>query len=149
MDYNRFIEKFRVVMKECGMKNTIQREYVIKTLFFAQKHLTTDEIIHIIREEYHASISIATLYRILSFLEDVAIVHSLNLDKHNAKVYELNLNAHHDHIVCTQCQEIVEFYDEGLEKLQVEIMNRHNHHLKSHHMILYGICENCQSKEKS
>lgn len=147
MDYDRFIKKFRILMKECGMNNTPQREYVIKALFSTDKHLDIDEIAQIIKDKYKSSISRASLYRTLTFLEEVHVVHALTIDSKSSKVYELSLREHHDHIICTKCGSITEFYDEMIEKQQKEIMLEHNFILENHNMMLYGICEMCQEKE--
>lgn len=134
-------------MKECGMNNTPQREYVIKALFSADKHLDVDEIAQIIKDEYKSSISRASLYRTLTFLEEVHIVNTLTIDSKSSKVYELSLREHHDHIICVKCGSITEFFDEIIEKQQREIMQKHNFILENHNMMLYGVCEVCQKKD--
>ena len=134
-------------MKECGMNNTPQREYVIKALFSSDKHLDVDEIAQIIKNEYKSSISRASLYRTLTFLEEVHVVDALTIESKSSKVYELSLREHHDHIICTKCGSITEFFDEIIEKQQQEIMAQHKFKLLRHNMMLYGICEECQKKE--
>ena len=129
------------------MNNTPQREYVIKALFSSDKHLDVDEIAQIIKNEYKSSISRASLYRTLTFLEEVHIVDALTIDSKSTKVYELNLREHHDHIICTKCGSITEFFDGIIEKQQKEIMAQYKFKLLRHNMMLYGICEECQKKE--
>ncbi|MCH9814017.1 MAG: transcriptional repressor [Epsilonproteobacteria bacterium] len=129
------------------MHNTSQRENVLKALFFTDKHLTAEEIAEKIKVEYKASISMASLYQTLLFLEEVHIIKSISMEKQSAKRYELDLNSHHDHLICTVCKEIIEFYDERIEKMQERIVHSYDFKLQYHNMILYGICKNCQEKE--
>ena len=63
-----------------------------------------------LKKEYTVTMGIATVYRILNLLEELHIVNSISIDGNESKVYELNLVAHHDHMVCTQCNKIVEFF---------------------------------------
>ena len=51
---------------------------------------------------------------------------------------------HHDHLICTRCQKIVEFEEERIEVLQNEVAARLGFRLSSHKMELYGLCEDCQ-----
>lgn len=147
MDYDRFIDKFRILMKEFGMKNTIQREHIIKTLFLSEKHLDADEIAQIIKNEYKSSISRASLYNTLTFLEEIKVVDGLTIEGKASKVYEINLRVHHDHIICIKCGDITEFHDEKIEELQREVMKKYKFVLQYHNMMLYGICQKCQNKD--
>jgi Fur family ferric uptake transcriptional regulator len=64
-------------------------------------------------------------------------------------LYEhLHLGQHHDHMVCTKCQKIMEFEDPRLEALQVQAAERHGFHLLQHKMELYGICNQCMSQRR-
>ncbi len=147
MDYDRFMDKFRMLMKEFGMKNTTQREYIIKTLFLSKKHLDADEITQIIKNEYKSSISRASLYNTLTFLEEIKVVDGLTIEGKTSKVYEINLRVHHDHIICIKCGDITEFHDEKIEELQREVMKKYKFVLQHHNMMLYGICQKCQNKD--
>lgn len=65
-------------------------------------------------------------------------------------LYEhLHLGQHHDHMVCTQCRQIVEFEDPQLETLQVQAAERHGFHLLQHKMEMYGICAQCMAQRRA
>ena len=87
---------------------------------------------------------IATVYRILNLLEELRIVNGISIEGNESKVYELNLVSHHDHMVCTNCKKIVEFFDAELERLQETVAIENGFTLQSHNMLLYGICKECQ-----
>lgn len=146
ISYNDYIVKFRSLIKSLGLKNSTQREYVLKVLFDCEKHLSAEEILAKVKEEYKIKIGIATIYKILNLLENMKVVNSILIDGSDSKVYELNLALHHDHIVCVDCGKIVEFVDNNIEQLQKDIAKKNNFQLQSHSMILYGICNDCQKK---
>jgi Fur family ferric uptake transcriptional regulator len=60
-------------------------------------------------------------------------------------VFELNLGAHHDHLVCLDCGLVEEFFDEEIEKRQQNIAAERGFKLAEHALSLYGNCtkENC------
>ncbi len=57
-----------------------------------------------------------------------------------------HLGQHHDHMVCTKCGRIIEFQDDRLEDLQMEIARSHGFHMLQHRMEIYGICDQCLSE---
>ncbi|MFW6334425.1 MAG: transcriptional repressor [Desulfosalsimonas sp.] len=69
-----------------------------------------------------------------------------NRFKNGAPLYEhRHLGQHHDHMVCTKCGDIIEFEDDRLEELQLEIARSHGFHMLQHRMDIYGICQRCLS----
>ncbi len=110
----------------------------------AQDHLTAEEIYNLIKiKEPDSNIGIATVYRALSFLEEVDLIASIAFGSEGKK-YESNAKAHHDHLICTSCGKIVEFVDEEIEKRQEKIAKQNNFKVTSHSMQLYGVCSACQ-----
>ncbi len=55
----------------------------------------------------------------------------------------MHLGQHHDHMICTKCRKIVEFSEDRLEDLQVQIAAAHGFHMLQHKMEIYGICSEC------
>ena len=144
ISYEAFMLKFKDTMKSLGLNNSVQREYVLKVLFKSDTHLSADALLFEVKKEYEVTMGIATVYRILNLLEELHIVNGISIDGNESKVYELNLVAHHDHMVCTQCKKIVEFFDAELEKLQEDVALSNGFTLQSHNMLLYGVCKECQ-----
>ncbi|PIF04572.1 MAG: transcriptional repressor [Arcobacter sp.] len=144
ISYDDFMVKFKETMKSLGLNNSIQREYVLKILFNSETHLSADALLKEVKKEYSVTMGIATVYRILNLLEELHIVKGILINGNESKVYELDLVSHHDHMVCTKCNKIVEFYDEELERLQENVARENGFTLQSHNMLLYGICKECQ-----
>lgn len=142
--FDKYINKFRLKIKKLGLKNSSQRELILKALYFNNRHFTAEELSSILKKEYNSTIGIATIYRVLSFLENNKIISSINIGNQASKAYEIHKEEHHDHIVCTKCQKIIEFLNPQLEKLQVTIAKDNGFTLIDHDMILYGICNKCK-----
>jgi len=143
-NYEEVIEELKKIVKQKGLKYTEQREIVLSILLHVDEHLTAEEIYNQIKKDYpNSNVGIATVYRALSFLEEVELIASINFGA-DGKKYESNVKSHHDHLICTECGKIVEFVDNEIEKKQEKIAKANNFEITNHSMQLYGICENCK-----
>jgi len=140
--------QLRKIVKQKGLKYTEQREVVLKVLLTASDHLTAEEVYASVKKQFpESNIGIATVYRALSFLEDVNLITSIAFGP-DGKKFESNIKTHHDHLICTTCDKIVEFIDYVIEKRQVDIARKHHFKILSHSMQLYGECAECQAKKE-
>ncbi len=142
MSYETFLKNFKLHISKLGFKNSIQKDYILKILFFSDEHLTAEDISNNIKKEYNIDVGIATVYRTVKFFEEINIINSLDVGD-NIKRYELKISEHHDHLVCTSCHKIIEFSDDLIEDKQKSIAKDNNFELKNHTMIIYGLCEDC------
>jgi Fur family ferric uptake transcriptional regulator len=144
IDYPLLLEKFQTLLKENALKFTKQRELVLKFLYENDGHFTPEDIYTLLKEQYpDVNIGIATVYRTLTLLETSHIASSISFGVQGKK-YELGLKKHHDHLICTKCGDIIEFFDESIENRQEEIAKKFNFHMTDHTMKIIGLCENCQ-----
>lgn len=140
----QIIDELKKIVKQKGLKYTEQREIVLSILLHANEHLTAEEIYNEIKKTFpNSNIGIATVYRALSFLEEVDLITSITFGS-DGKKYESNSKLHHDHLICTACGKIIEFIDDEIEKRQEKIAKRNKFKIISHSMQLYGTCETCQ-----
>lgn len=139
------LERLRKRVKEQGLKNSTQREEVLAVLYKSGTHLSPEEIAYQIRlTDKHASLS--SVYRLLAFLEQEEFISVLKTNS-GGKRYEIASKLHHDHIICLECGEIIEFVNEEIEKLQLEVARNLKAKLISHDMRLFVKCSKCLAKE--
>ncbi|TNF44155.1 MAG: transcriptional repressor [Epsilonproteobacteria bacterium] len=142
--YPLLLEKFQTLLKENALKFTKQRELVLKFLYENDGHFTPEDIYTLLKEQYpDVNIGIATVYRTLTLLETSQIASSISFGVQGKK-YELGLKKHHDHLICTNCGDIIEFFDETIEKRQEEIAKKFNFQMTDHTMKIIGLCAKCQ-----
>ena len=142
--YPLLLEKFQTLLKENSLKFTKQRELVLKFLYENDGHFTPEDIYTLLKEQYpDVNIGIATVYRTLTLLETSHIASSISFGVQGKK-YELGLKKHHDHLICTKCGDIIEFYDETIENRQKEIAKKFNFQMTDNTMKIIGLCEKCQ-----
>ena len=145
ISYEKLLEKFKSLLKSNTLKFTKQRELVLKFLYENENHYTPEDIYTLLKKENPTiNIGIATVYRTLSLLEDAGIASSISFGSQGKK-YELGLKNHHDHLICTACGDIIEFYDDTIEKQQEKIAEKFQFQMTDHTMKIVGICKNCQA----
>ncbi|WP_375724448.1 transcriptional repressor [Arcobacter sp. KX21116] len=137
-------EELKKIVKQKGLKYTEQREIVLEVLLNAKGHLTAEEIYNEVKNANpDSNIGIATVYRSLSFLEEVHLITSITFGT-DGKKYESNTKNHHDHLICISCGKIVEFMDEEIEKRQTKVAKENGFVITNHVMQLLGKCSDCQ-----
>ena len=138
------IAELKKIVKQKGLKYTEQREIVLNILLHAEDHLTAEEVYNLVKDHYpESNIGIATVYRALSFLEEVDLISSIAFGT-DGKKYESNDKSHHDHLICTKCGKIIEFFDKEIEDRQDKIANDNGFEITGHSMQLYGLCSTCK-----
>lgn len=142
--YETLLKQFKQLLRNNNLKFTKQREVILSTLYNHEGHFTPEEIYQIIKSENpDLNTGIATIYRTLSLLENANIATSISFGTQGKK-YELGVKAHHDHIICTKCGRILEFFDESIEKKQEKIAKSLGFKIEDHIMKIFGICPECQ-----
>ena len=148
-DYTALLGRFKTLLKANGHRFTRQREAVLATLYRHPGHFTPEEL-HRLIKTHHPDLNtgIATVYRTLALLESAGIVTSISFGSQGKK-YELGLKAHHDHLICTKCGKILEFFDEAIERRQEKIARDFGFKMEDHTLKIYGVCPECQHKPKT
>ena len=142
--YPILLDQFKTLLKSNTLKFTKQRELILKFLYENEGHFTPEDIYMLIKKSYpDVNIGIATVYRTLTLLENEGIASSISFGAQGKK-YEFGMRKHHDHLICTGCGEIIEFYDETIEERQEEIAKKFNFKMQDHTMKIIGLCEKCQ-----
>jgi Fur family ferric uptake transcriptional regulator len=118
-----------------GLKMTEQRRTILRVLTEAIDHPSVDTVYARARA-VDPSVSIATVYRTLSLLDQLNLV-----QKHDFKAsfsrFETNLR-HHHHLIDVETGEVVEFQNDRLEMLKQEIAHELGYDLVDHTLELYG-----------
>ena len=143
----RYQNLLRAYLKENGFKQSRQRD-IVASIFFEQgdnEHLTVDDLLRAARDR-DAQISQATIYRAVKVLVDAGVVEARHFVGGQTR-YELadDGDEHHDHLICTKCDRIVEFVNDEIEELQERVAREHGFIVADHKMELYGICANCRT----
>ena len=127
------------------MKSTRQRDAIVETFFRLDKHISADELLDEVRRE-RPKIGYATVYRTLKLLVEQEFAVPKNFGDGSTRYDPIHKqDPSHDHLICVDCREIIEFVDDGLEQAIEEVADRLGYSLRRRKLELYAECriENC------
>ena len=123
-------------LRKAGLKVTLPRVKILQMLDTTdQRHMSAEDVYKALMEAGE-DVGLATVYRVLTQFEAAGLVVRHNFDGGHA-VFELADGGHHDHMVCVDSGDVIEFFDQDIEKLQKEIVQRHGYELVDHNLVLY------------
>lgn len=135
-------QQFKKLFKQEHIDNFEDRFKVLEAFLQTEKHVSADELVARLdhngwRLAPEFVIETLKLMCRFGFAQKSRFDNGLVLYEHR------HLGQHHDHMICTKCRKILEFEEEQIEQLQIEIAARHGFHLLQHKMEIYGICNDC------
>lgn len=126
-------------LREAGLKVTLPRVKILEILEAAadsqRAHLSAEDVYKTLLEE-DEDVGLATVYRVLTQFETAGLVVRHHFEGGHS-VFELASGEHHDHMVCTETGDVVEFCNDNIERLQREIAAKHGYELVDHSLVLY------------
>ena len=122
---------------ERGMRMTEQRRVIARVLSMSEDHPDVEELYRRASAQ-DPHISIATVYRTVRLFEEAGVVERHDFGDGRSR-YEEAGDDHHDHLIDTRSGEVVEFFDEEIEKMKEAIAERLGFKLIGHKLELYGV----------
>lgn len=123
-------------LRKAGLKITLPRLKILEILEGAtSRHLSAEDIYKDLLDSGE-EIGLATVYRVLTQFESAGLVTRHNFEGGHS-VFELDDGEHHDHMVCIESGEVVEFFSKEIEHIQSEIADKHGFELLDHSLVLY------------
>ena len=123
-------------LRKAGLKITLPRLKILEILENASnRHLSAEDIYKDLLDSGE-EIGLATVYRVLTQFEAAGLVTRHNFEGGHS-VFELDDGEHHDHMVCVETGEVIEFTSEEIERLQHDIAEKHGFELIDHSLVLY------------
>ena len=123
-------------LRKAGLKVTLPRVRILEIFeSSSERHLSAEDIYNKIREGGD-EVGLATVYRVLTQFESAGILMKQNFED-NFSVYELVSDDHHDHMVCIDSGEVIEFKNDVIENEQDKIAKEHGYKIVDHKLVLY------------
>ncbi|MBT8088202.1 MAG: ferric iron uptake transcriptional regulator [Gammaproteobacteria bacterium] len=126
----------RQELRNAGLKITLPRLKILEILENARsRHLSAEDIYKDLLQSGE-DIGLATVYRVLTQFESAGLVTRHNFEGGHS-VFELDDGDHHDHMVCVETGDVIEFVNEEIERLQHDIAEEFGYELLDHSLVLY------------
>jgi Fur family ferric uptake transcriptional regulator len=127
-----------IELKKAGLKVTLPRVKILQMLEAVadnKRHMSAEDVYKSLLESGE-DVGLATIYRVLTQFESAGLVVRHNFEGGHS-VFEMAKEDHHDHMVCMDSGEVIEFFDEVIEQRQKEIAESHGYDLVEHSLVLY------------
>jgi Fur family ferric uptake transcriptional regulator len=134
-------KRFIDFLERKNLRLTAQRQAIIQTAFSTRQHFTAEQLLEWSRGR-DKSVSRATVYRTLPLLTESGLLREMDFGK-DYKFYDPNYAEHpnHNHIICQDCDRIVEFDSVRIARLENQISRRLGFSVKSHRLQITAACE--------
>ena len=125
------IEKFKNHLQEENLKCTPQRLAILEEMMNLEKHLECEEILLLLKKN-GIDVSRATLYRTIEILVKYNFVRKLDIGDGRIRYEKKIGTSHHDHMICIETGDIIEFCNEDIERIQNTIAEQHGYKIIRH-----------------
>ncbi|MBN4053355.1 ferric iron uptake transcriptional regulator [Haliea sp. AH-315-K21] len=130
-------------LRNAGLKVTLPRVKIMQILEASEsRHMSAEDVYKALRDA-DEDVGLATVYRVLTQFEAAGLVMRHHFEGGHS-VFEMMTEDHHDHIVCTKCGKVEEFYDEIIETQQKKQASSKGYTISDHSLYIYGLCKDCQ-----
>ena len=119
------------ILKSEGLRYTDQRQAIWDEIRNSNEHSDAEDI-YLKLKEGNVKVSRATVYRTIDVLVKNRLVRKMDVGE-GRSLYEPRIdNEHHDHMICLDTGDIIEFYNKELEDLQDTIAKKHGYKVIRH-----------------
>jgi Fe2+ or Zn2+ uptake regulation protein len=121
---------------------TPQRDLILASIKKSDKPVNAGELFRIVGKK-DRTISLATVYRSLALFKKLGIINEHRLGK-SCWCYEVKKSFEHQHILCRQCGEVIEFESPLITEMIKNLQAEQGFYIERVEVCIQGICCECQ-----
>ncbi len=131
-------------LQRANLKRTAQRDLIFEIFLLTEEHLSSEDLYRLVQKE-DETVGHTTVYRTLKLLTEAGLAREVRFGD-GKTYYEHHYNhEHHDHMICTECGKVIEFFSPELEAMQDSIAEKFGFKLTHHNLRILGVCADCQT----
>ncbi len=137
---------FQEHIRSAGLRWTAQRELILEVFMRTSDHVSSEDLYWLVQKE-DPNVGQTTVYRTLKLFTDAGLAREVRLGDGRTYYEHHSDQEHHDHMICTECGEVIEFFCEEIENLQEEMAKQFEFTPTHHSMRILGLCKVCSKKK--
>jgi Fur family ferric uptake transcriptional regulator len=131
-------------LEQHKLKLTPHRQLILEIFLEHEGHRSVEDIYRVVREK-DPRVGYTTVYRTMKILMDSGLAREIDLADGITRYEHLYNHEHHDHMICMQCGNSIEFVNEGLEAIQDAASAQLGFKVLDHKLQIYGLCRDCRN----
>lgn len=141
-DVQMRLDYFQTRCKELGLRVTRQRQEIFRAVAQSNEHPSAETVLQQVRESL-PNVSLDTVYRTLSSLEDMGLLRRVGL---SCKArFDGDLRPH-CHFVCIQCAQVFDIFPQENEQITCPVPATEIGEIKQVNIQFKGICKKCRPR---
>jgi Fur family ferric uptake transcriptional regulator len=141
------IDLFRSFISRKGLRNTPEREEIIKEIFASHEHFDVDELYLRLRER-GSKVSKASIYRNIPLIMDCGLIKEVWHENGHMHYEHIYGHGHHCHMRCIKCGKVIEFVDKELKAVEKRLEKKYDFKIIDHNLDVTGYCSECKVRDE-
>ena len=139
------LQEFEEICRQKGLPVTTQRRVILEAVLQRDDHPTADQVYEAVQDRI-PQLSRTTVYRTLDTLLELGVIRRVHLTGATGR-FDGKIRRHH-HLVCMQCNKIVDIDDESLDQVPIPRRKLQGFKVDDFSVQFSGTCLDCQTKRK-